>query len=201
MKSECRLFSIGRIAVLALSMSLAACSSPVKLDEPAAVTDATTRAPTDVSTGANRPQAAPTGNVTPVPSAQPNTRDVAPVNSQPTAVAVTPPQGVERVVLFDYDSFVIKPEFQGALERHAGFLKSNRGIKVALEGHTDERGGREYNLALGQRRAEAVANALRLLGVADNQTEAVSFGKEKPIASGSDEPSFAKNRRAELFYK
>ena len=72
---------------------------------------------------------------------------------------------------------------------------------MAIEGHTDERGGREYNLALGQRRAEAVRRALALLGVPDTQVEAVSFGKEKPAAQGSDEAAWAKNRRAELAYR
>ena len=72
---------------------------------------------------------------------------------------------------------------------------------MAVEGHTDERGGREYNLALGQKRAEAVRRALGLLGVTDAQVEAVSFGKEKPAAQGSDETSWAKNRRAELSYR
>jgi peptidoglycan-associated lipoprotein len=72
---------------------------------------------------------------------------------------------------------------------------------VALEGHTDERGGREYNLALGQRRAEAVRRALALLGVADSQMEAVSFGKEKPAVPGSDEAAWAKNRRVEIVYR
>ena len=73
--------------------------------------------------------------------------------------------------------------------------------QVAIEGHTDERGGREYNLALGQKRAEAVRQALALLGVADNQIEAVSFGKEKPAVPGSDEAAMAKNRRAEIVYR
>jgi len=72
---------------------------------------------------------------------------------------------------------------------------------VALEGHTDERGGREYNLALGQRRAEAVRRALAVLGVSDNQMEAVSFGKEKPAVPGSDEAAWAKNRRVEIVYR
>ena len=83
----------------------------------------------------------------------------------------------------------------------SGFLKANSGRRVALEGHTDERGGREYNLALGQRRAEAVRRALALLGVGDNQMEAVSFGKEKPAMPGSDEQAWAQNRRVEIVYR
>jgi peptidoglycan-associated lipoprotein len=111
------------------------------------------------------------------------------------------PVNVARIVFFDYDSYVIKPEFQSLLEAHARFLKANNGRRVAIEGHTDERGGREYNLALGQRRSEAVRRALVLLGVGDNQLEAVSFGKEKPANPGSDESAWAQNRRAELVYR
>ena len=106
-----------------------------------------------------------------------------------------------RIVYFDYDSYVVKPEFQPIVEAHASYMKADKGRKVAIEGHTDERGGREYNLALGQKRAEAVRSALGLLGVADSQTEAVSFGKEKPAVQGSDEAAMAKNRRAEINYR
>ena len=107
----------------------------------------------------------------------------------------------QRVVYFDYDSFVIKPEFQAVIENHARYIKADKSRKVAIEGHTDERGGREYNLALGQKRAEAVRSALGLLGVVDSQAEAVSFGKEKPAVQGFDEGSMAKNRRAEISYR
>jgi peptidoglycan-associated lipoprotein len=111
------------------------------------------------------------------------------------------PVNVARIVYFDYDSYVIKPEFQSLIEAHARFLKANSARKVAVEGHTDERGGREYNLALGQRRAEAVRRAFGLLGVGDNQVEAVSFGKEKPAVSGNDEAAWSQNRRAEIAYR
>lgn len=103
-----------------------------------------------------------------------------------------------NVVYFDYDSFVIKPEYQSVITVQARHIKSKQVKKIAIEGHTDERGGREYNLALGQRRAEAVAGALAILGVPSSQMEAVSFGKEKPVAMGADEAAFAKNRRAEI---
>ena len=106
-----------------------------------------------------------------------------------------------RVVYFDYDSIAIKPEYQNVIEAHARFIKADKGRKVVIEGHTDERGGREYNLALGQKRAEAVRSALGLLGVADSQAEAVSFGKEKPAVQGSDESAMARNRRAEISYR
>ncbi len=115
-----------------------------------------------------------------------------------TKNAIAPNDGVGRVVYFDYDSFVIKDEFRPIVEGQAKALSTDRSKKLAVEGHTDERGGSEYNLALGQKRAESVAKALKLLGVADNQVEAVSFGKERPAAQGSDEAAWAKNRRAEL---
>jgi peptidoglycan-associated lipoprotein len=102
------------------------------------------------------------------------------------------------VIYFDYDSSAIKPEFQAVVDGHARLLRADKSRRVALEGHTDERGGREYNLALGQKRAEAVRSAMSLLGVPDSQMEAVSFGMEKPAAQGSDEASFAKNRRVEI---
>ena len=85
--------------------------------------------------------------------------------------------------------------------RHARFLKANPQRRVSIEGHTDDRGGREYNLALGQKRSEAVRRALGLLGVGDDQVEAVSFGKEKPAVTGSDEAAWAQNRRAEIAYR
>ena len=108
---------------------------------------------------------------------------------------------VSRLVYFDYDSYVIKPEFQALIDAHARYIKTDKSRKVVIEGHTDERGGREYNLALGQRRAEPVRRALGLLGVADGQIEAVSFGKEKPVAQGSNEAAWSKNRRAEISYR
>jgi peptidoglycan-associated lipoprotein len=110
-------------------------------------------------------------------------------------------QSANRLVYFDYDSFVIRPEFQSVIEAHGRFIKTNKSRKVAIEGHTDERGGREYNLALGQKRAEAVKRALSVQGVDDNQIEAVSFGKEKPAMAGSSEAAMEKNRRAEIVYR
>lgn len=106
-----------------------------------------------------------------------------------------------KVIYFDYDSFVIKPEYQAVIEAHARYIKADRNRKASIEGHTDERGGREYNLALGQKRAEAVRRAMGLLGVGDSQVEAVSFGKEKPAVAGVDEAALARNRRAEIAYR
>lgn len=111
------------------------------------------------------------------------------------------PVGVARIVYFDYDSYVIRSDFQSVIEGHARFLKDSKARKLVIEGHTDQRGGREYNLALGQKRAEAVRRALALLGVPDSQMEAVSFGKEKPASEAMNEDAYAQNRRAELAYR
>ena len=111
------------------------------------------------------------------------------------------PQGVSRIVYFDFDSYVVKADAQGLIDGNARFLKADANRKVVVEGHTDERGGREYNLALGQKRAEAVRRSLNLLGVQDSQVEAVSFGKEKPAAEGANEAAYSQNRRADLSYR
>ncbi|MES2939526.1 MAG: peptidoglycan-associated lipoprotein Pal [Pseudomonadota bacterium] len=126
---------------------------------------------------------------------------VTPVVADQTGSAGQGPANVARIIYFDYDSNAIKPQYQSLVEAHARFLKSGGARHVVVEGHTDERGGREYNLALGQRRAEAVRRALNLLGVADSQVEAVSFGKEKPAVPGGDENAWAQNRRAEIVYR
>jgi peptidoglycan-associated lipoprotein len=136
--------------------------------------------------GAATPAAAPQSRVATVDLAAQNA-----ANAAASALA-------QRIVYFDFDSFVIKDEFKPTLDGHAKALSANRGKKLTIEGHTDERGGREYNLALGQKRAEAVARSLALLGVGEQQVEAVSFGKERPADNGRDEAAWAKNRRAEL---
>jgi peptidoglycan-associated lipoprotein len=128
-------------------------------------------------------------------------RAVAPVDLAPANAAAAGPVGLARVIYFDYDSFVIKPEFQSVIEGHARFLSANKSRRIVIEGHTDERGGREYNLALGQKRAEAVRRSMGLLGVADAQVEPVSFGEEKPLGPGGSEDAMAKNRRAEIVYR
>ena len=103
-----------------------------------------------------------------------------------------------RVIYFDYDSYIVKDEFQALLTAHGKFLSANPKMKMLIQGNADERGSREYNLALGQKRSDAVRKALTLLGASDSQLEAVSFGKELPAVQGSDEASWAKNRRVEL---
>ena len=171
------------IPVLAIATFLAACGSNVKLDD----------VPVESRTGAavSTPPSTSTSSIT----------GVAPVEIMANSSGVAGPTGVAKIIYFDYDSFTLKPEFQSAVEAHARYMAANKTRKLAIEGHTDDRGGREYNLALGQKRAEAVRRALGLLGVTDAQVEAVSFGKEKPAVSGADEAAFAKNRRAELNYR
>jgi len=107
----------------------------------------------------------------------------------------------KRVLLFDFDSAAIRDEYRNLLEAHAEFLKENPGSKIILQGNTDERGSREYNLALGQRRAESVFKALSLLGVPELQMEAVSLGEEKPVAEGHDEAAWQQNRRTVIIYQ
>ncbi len=172
---------------VALSIALlAACSSGVKLND-VPVEDKS------ASAGLNAGSSA-------VGSGQNNAQTgVANVSAEKSASG-TGPSGVSHVVFFDYDSFVIRPEARPVIEAHARFLQANKQRKAMLEGHTDERGGREYNLALGQKRAEAVQRALVLMGVPEAQLEAVSYGKEKPAAQGADEVAFAKNRRVEFKY-
>ena len=171
---------------LALAAALAGCGSSVKLNDIPVEDKAGTSVTGPAGTQAERD--ATKSNVTQV-------------DLGATARDSVGPAGVARIVYFDYDSYLIKPEFQALIESHSRFLKANTGRKVVVEGHTDERGGREYNLALGQKRAEAVRKALLALGVPDSQLEAVSFGEEKPKATGSDEAALAENRRADIAYQ
>lgn len=106
----------------------------------------------------------------------------------------------KRSVYYEYNRYDIKEEYVPVVEAHAKFLMDHNDLKVALQGNCDDRGSREYNLALGQRRAESVKRAMVLLGVAEKQIETVSFGAEKPLALGRDEESWAKNRRADIVY-
>lgn len=170
---------------VALVAFLAGCGSSVKLDD-VPVEDKTSAAMA-AGGGAGGASASAKSGVTGVDLGKTGQDSVGP--------------GGANVVYFDYDSYVVKPEFQSVVESQARYLRADSKRKAMLEGHTDDRGGREYNLALGQRRAEAVAKALALLGVTANQVEAVSFGKEKPAVSGSDEAAMEKNRRVEVKYR
>jgi len=106
----------------------------------------------------------------------------------------------KRSVYFDLDSYVVKDEYKTVMDAHGKYLTSRPDRKVLIQGNTDERGGSEYNLALGQKRADAVRRALALRGVPESQMEAVSFGKEKPKAMGSNEEAWRENRRADIAY-
>jgi peptidoglycan-associated lipoprotein len=170
-------------SILAASVLLAACSSPVKLDDNVPVEDRTAS-----TIDPNASQVDP--------------RTVSTVTAT-TADPLNDPQGVlaKRSVYFDYDSYIVKDEFKPVIEAHAKYLTANNGRRIIIQGNTDQRGGAEYNLALGQKRAEAVRRAFSLLGVSENQMEAVSLGKEKPKATGNNEAAYAENRRADIVYQ
>ncbi len=106
----------------------------------------------------------------------------------------------KRSVFFDFDSFVLRGEFQPLVEVHARFLLGHPDVRMLIQGNADERGSREYNLALGQKRADAVRRALNLLGVPDSQIESVSLGEEKPRCTDASENCWAENRRADMLY-
>lgn len=109
-------------------------------------------------------------------------------------------QLAQRSIYFDLDRYEVKSDYQGLVAAHAKFLTANRGFKVLLQGNTDERGSREYNLALGQKRADAIRKMLSLLGVAEGQLESVSLGEEKPKNEGHNESAWAENRRGDMLY-
>ena len=170
-------------SLLAAALIAAGCSS-TKLDE--APVETRTPVPADGQAGGGAgSKGAPQSGVATV--------DLTKGGASADAAALA-----QRVVYFDFDSFVVTDEFRPMLEAHAKALAANRGSRMMVEGHTDERGGREYNLALGQKRADAVVKTLVLLGASDNQLEAVSFGKERPADPGHDEAAWAQNRRVEL---
>ena len=106
----------------------------------------------------------------------------------------------KRSVYFDFDSYVVRDEFKPLVEAHGRYLQSNRNARMTIQGNADERGSHEYNLALGQRRADSVKRMMTLLGATDTQIETVSFGKEKPRNQGHDEVAWAENRRDDMVY-
>lgn len=174
-----------------LLLLLSACST-VKLDDSAPVEDRAGKPVPQITTLPPYPGdpglgAATTGNATTASTSKDPLDDPASVLAK-------------RSIYFDLDSYVVKDEFKPVLEAHAKYLISRKDRKIIIQGNTDERGGSEYNLALGQKRSEAVRRSLQLLGVSDNQMEAVSFGKEKPKATGGGEEAWAENRRADIVY-
>jgi len=152
--------------------------------------------------------AAPVGTAAPAQAPAARAPSAAPASVAPSTVATgTLPHldprsaiSTERSVYFDFDEALVKPEYTNLVERHGRYLASQPALAIKVEGHADERGSAEYNLALGQRRAEAVQRALRFYGVKDSQAEAVSWGEERPQAAGHDESAWSQNRRAELNY-
>jgi len=162
--------------VASASFLLAACSTPPKVEAPAPAPAPVAAAPAPVV------QAAPM--VAPV---------VDPLNDPNSALA-------KRSIYFDFDSYTVKPEYAALSSAHANYLVSHTSRTVVIQGNTDSRGGREYNLALGQKRAEAEQKALAALGVPTARMEVVSFGKEKPKATGENEAAWAENRRADIVY-
>jgi peptidoglycan-associated lipoprotein len=167
-------------ALIAGAALLSACSTPVKVSEPAKVEEKPV---------VQTPPAADTRTVAPV-----ETKSIDPLDD---------PKGVlaNRSVYFDFDSYVVREDGKPVVQNHAGYLTKNKQRNILIQGNTDERGGAEYNLALGQKRAEAVRKSMTALGVAESQIEAVSLGKEKPKAEGHNEEAWAQNRRADIVYK
>ena len=180
-----------KIFLAALTASLlSACSSDVKLED-----TATTGAPVESrTTGAGGAGGADASGASGRGVQQVTLDQKDPLDDPASPLA-------RRSIYFDFDSFAIRDEFRGTIDAHSRYLMSNANRKVLIQGNTDERGSREYNLALGQKRAEAVRRAMAALGVKEAQMEAVSLGEERPRATGSDEASWAENRRADLVYQ
>ena len=172
---------------IAMIFLLAACAST----DPVATTKVEDRTPT-TGTGGSTTSTPTTGTTqtTPITGTQSRADDLRNPNSILS----------KRVIYFDYDTDAVKSEFASLIQAHANFLAQNRNRRVRLEGHADERGSREYNMALGQRRAIAVRNATSVLGVGNDRIETISFGEDKPKTSGHDEASWAQNRRVEIVY-
>jgi peptidoglycan-associated lipoprotein len=171
--------NVKSVAFLITSAALlSACSSNVPLKDPAPV----------VEKPMEQPKAADTRVVAPVETKQIDELDV--------------PGGklANRSVFFDFDSYVVREDGKPVVENHASYLGKNSRA-ILIQGNTDERGGAEYNLALGQKRAEAVRKSMSALGVPEGRMEAVSLGKEKPKAEGHTEEAWAQNRRADIVYK
>jgi peptidoglycan-associated lipoprotein len=172
-----------------LSLGLAACSSaPIS---PAAATSMSATSPAPDTGPA---QAAPSVTTGPAVGSK-VAMVVLPAHLDPNSSI-----SLRRSVYFDFDVYSIRSDDSALIERHGKYLSGNPALAILIEGHTDERGGAEYNLALGQKRAESVLRALKIYGARDSQMEAVSWGESKPRATGHDEAAWAENRRADLRY-
>ncbi|MFN3544005.1 MAG: peptidoglycan-associated lipoprotein Pal [Thiobacillus sp.] len=172
-----------------IALALTGCSSTAT--KPAAV-ESRTAAPATTAAPPAATTATPSGAV----GGQPIAATPAPVD--PRKDPSNPL--FQRSVYFDFDKFEVKDQYRPMLEAHAGYLRANPNARVILQGNTDERGSREYNLALGQKRAEAVRRVLNVMGVPDGQMEAISFGEEKLRNPGTTEDAHAENRRTDIVY-
>jgi peptidoglycan-associated lipoprotein len=186
MKQQLKSFFSATTLAVVLAVTLAGCSSGVKLDVPVEDKTGISTIGSGSGSGANNGQGS----------------GVTTVDLGNTSGGTNGgPAGVGKIIYFDFDSYLVKPEYASVINAHVQFLSSRKTSKISVEGHTDSSGGREYNLALGQKRAEAVRRAMALSGLNESQIEAVSFGKEKPADLGGDETAAAKNRRAEISYR
>ncbi len=157
------------------------------------------QAPAKVEERQPAPEVKPEAKPPVQPTVKPRTEQ--PVAAQPLSPLKDPKNILsKRSVYFDFDSSVVKDEFKPLITAHARYLTQNPSARMTVQGNTDERGSREYNIALGQRRADAVKQMMTLRGAQSEQIETVSFGEEKPKAAGSDEQSWAENRRADIVY-
>jgi peptidoglycan-associated lipoprotein len=187
----------------AVTLTLAA-SDDMRLIQSLTLTCAAVLLAACASTPLEEKPAAPAAPVTTAPAAPP------PAAAKPVAPAAAAQYDplkdpnsplAKRSVYFDFDQFEVKPEYYGLLEAHGKYLADHKSQRVVIEGNADERGSREYNLALGQRRADAVKARLQLIGASGAQIETISYGEERPRATGHDEKSWAENRRADIVYR
>lgn len=178
----------------ALAALLAAGCATKPVEEPPAPQAAPAPAPAPTPAPSPAPAPAVAAPVAPAPQLDPN--DLTNPANLRNAVSILS----KRNVFFDYDKYDIKPEFQDLVAAHGKLLAANPQLKILLQGNADERGSREYNLALGQKRAEAVKKAMQLLGARESQIEAVSLGEEKPVCTQSVEDCWWRNRRADILH-
>ena len=184
------------LAVLAAATALVlgGCASGVDLNHKAPVQAQTATPVGALGAGGASAQGAGQSSVAAVQTGGAEGQGSGGPNSGPTA-------DVGRSVYFAYDSYSVDPRYQATMQGNAQYLASHAAAHVQLQGNTDARGSREYNLALGQKRADAVRQGLELLGVKPDQMEAISFGKEKPKATGDSPQDYAENRRVDIVYQ
>jgi peptidoglycan-associated lipoprotein len=151
---------------------------------------------------ADKPAAKPDAAAAPAPEATPRKAATVDLTARNSSAMLKDPNNIlsKRQVFFEFDKFEIKPEYKSLVEAHAKYLRENPGAKMLIQGNADERGSREYNVGLGQRRSDTVKRALILLGAKDGQIESVSLGEEKPVCTEHAEGCWSKNRRDDMLY-